>query len=93
MKITAVETVLDPGRPLLVWVRLHTDAGLVGLGETFQSADAVARVVHGTLAQVLLGQDPARIELRWHHMFRVVHYAELIGRPQASGQAEVARVG
>jgi L-alanine-DL-glutamate epimerase-like enolase superfamily enzyme len=79
MKITAVETVLDPERPLLIWVRLHTDAGLVGLGETFQSADAVARVVHGTLAQVLLGQDPARVELLWHRMFRVVHYAGYAG--------------
>ena len=58
MEITAVETILDPKpRPLLVWVRVHTDAGLVGLGKTFQSPDAVARVVHGTLAKVLVGQE------------------------------------
>ena len=55
VKITAIETILDPQRPLLVWVRVHTDAGLVGLGETFQSPDAVARVIHGTLAKVLIG--------------------------------------
>src|SRR5262245_2191967 len=79
MKITAVETILDPERPLLVWVRVHTDAGLIGLGETSQSADAVARMVHGTLAKVLLGQDPTQIELLWHHMFRVVHYAGYAG--------------
>lgn len=75
MKITAIETILDPQRPLLVWVRLHTDAGLIGLGESFQSPDAIASVVHGTLAKVILGQDPTRIELLWHHMFKVVHYA------------------
>src|SRR5207248_10065773 len=79
MKITAVGTVLNPERPLLVRVRLHTDAGLVGLGETFEAADAVARIVHGRLAQLLLGQDPARIELLWHQMFRVVHYAGYAG--------------
>ena len=72
LKITAIETILDPERPLLVWVRVHTDAGLVGLGESFQSPDAIARVVHGTLAKVLLGQDATRIELLWHHMFKVV---------------------
>ncbi len=79
MKITAVESILDPKRPLLVWVRVHTDAGLAGLGETFQSPTAVARVVHDTLADVLIGQDPTRIELLWHHMFKVVHYAGYAG--------------
>ena len=79
LKITAVETILDPERPLLVWVRVHTDAGLIGLGETFQSPDAVARMIHGTLANVLLGQDPTRIELLWHHMFKTVHYGNYGG--------------
>lgn len=79
LRITAIETILDPQRPLLVWVRVHTDAGLIGLGETFQSPDAVARMIHGTLAKVLLGQDPTRIELLWHHMFKVVHYGNYGG--------------
>src|SRR5256885_5671301 len=79
MKITAVETILDPTRPLMMWVRLLTDAGLVGLGETFQSPDAVARMIHGTLAKVVLGQDPTQVELLWHHMFKVVHYAGYAG--------------
>jgi galactonate dehydratase len=79
VRITAVETILDPQRPLLVWVRLHTDAGLIGLGESFQSPDAVARVIHGTLTKVLLGAEATRIELLWHHMFKVVHYAGYAG--------------
>lgn len=79
MKITAIETILDPEHPILVWVHVHTDSGMVGVGETFQSADAVARVIHGTLARVLLGQDATQIELLWHHMFKVVHYAGYAG--------------
>jgi L-alanine-DL-glutamate epimerase-like enolase superfamily enzyme len=79
MKITAVETILHPKYPLILWVRLHTDAGLVGLGETIQSPDAVARVIHGTLARIILGQDPTQIELLWHHMFKTVHYAGYAG--------------
>src|SRR5579862_9237144 len=79
VKITAVETIQDPEHPLLLWVLLHTDAGLVGLGETFQIPEAVARVIHSSLAQILLGQDPTRIELLWHHMFKTVHYAGYAG--------------
>ena len=36
MKITALETIrLDEFPNVLLWVRLHTDEGLSGLGETF----------------------------------------------------------
>lgn len=79
MKITAIETILDPEHPLLLWVRVHTDAGLIGLGETFQSPSAVARIIHDTLAQIVLGQDPTQIELLWHHMYKTVHYAGYAG--------------
>jgi L-alanine-DL-glutamate epimerase-like enolase superfamily enzyme len=74
-RLTAVETIEDPQRPLLLWVRLHTDAGLVGLGETFHAPAAVASIMHTTLAPILLGQETARIDLLWHHMFKVLHYA------------------
>lgn len=79
VQITAVETLLDPQRPLLVWVRIHTDDGRIGLGESFQSSAAIAAVVHDTLAPILLGQDPSRIELLWHYLFRAVHYAGYAG--------------
>ena len=78
-RITAVETILDPRHPILTWVRLHTDSGLIGLGETFQSPRAVAELIHETLAKMLIGQDPTEIELLWHHMFKAVHYAGYAG--------------
>ena len=78
-KITAVETILDPQHPILAWVRLHTDSGLIGLGETFQSPRTVAELIHETLAKMLVGQDPTEIELLWHHMFKAVHYAGYAG--------------
>lgn len=46
----------------MLWVRVHTDAGIVGLGETFYGAGAVAAHLHDTLAQRLLGKDPLAIE-------------------------------
>ena len=40
MKITAVETLRLGEHPNLLWVCVHTDEGLVGLGETWFGAAA-----------------------------------------------------
>jgi galactonate dehydratase len=62
MKITCIETLSAREFENVVWVRIHTDAGIVGLGETFYGAGAVASHIHDTLAARLLGRDPLRIE-------------------------------
>ncbi len=62
MKITSIETLNLPEFENVLWVRLHTDSGLVGLGETFFGAGAVSAHIHDALAQRLLGRDPLRIE-------------------------------
>ncbi len=62
MKITALETIRIAERPNLLWLQVHTDEGLVGLGETFYGARAVEAYVHETLAPLMLGEDPRRIE-------------------------------
>lgn len=46
----------------MVWVRIHINTGLIGLGETFYGAGAVEAQIHGTLASRLLGRDPLRVE-------------------------------
>ncbi len=62
MKITALETVRLKEFANLVWVRLHTDEGLVGLGETFMGAGAVEAYLHETVAAKVIGRDPLQIE-------------------------------
>ncbi|MCC6306319.1 MAG: mandelate racemase/muconate lactonizing enzyme family protein [Rhodobacteraceae bacterium] len=62
MRITAVETLWTPEYVNVLWVRIGTDEGITGLGETFYGAGAVAAHIHDTLAVRLLGQDPLRIE-------------------------------
>ena len=62
MKIIAIETFRLEEFANLLWVRIHTDEGLIGLGETFYGAGAVEAHLHDTLAGRLLGRDPLRIE-------------------------------
>ncbi len=66
MKIDVVETILVEAFPNLCYVRLHTDQGLIGLGETFFDSEAVAAHLHRVVAPLLLGQDPFRIERHGH---------------------------
>jgi len=62
MKIVALETLILKEFSNILWVRVHTDEGIVGLGETFYGARAVAAHIHDVLAGRLLGKDPLRIE-------------------------------
>ncbi|MCA1493533.1 mandelate racemase/muconate lactonizing enzyme family protein [Sinorhizobium alkalisoli] len=62
MRITALETLRTEEFSNVLWVRVHTDEGTIGLGETFYGAGAVEAHIHDTLAGRLLGQDPLRIE-------------------------------
>ena len=62
MKITAIETLRTEEFANVLWVRVHTDAGIVGLGETFYGAGAVEAHLHDTLAMRLMGRDPLHIE-------------------------------
>ncbi|MHB1628930.1 MAG: mandelate racemase/muconate lactonizing enzyme family protein [Bacilli bacterium] len=68
MKITAVETVRVEEFPNICFVRVHTDEGLVGLGETFFGSHAVEAWVHESAASVLVGKSPLRIEQIWQNL-------------------------
>ena len=62
MKISAIETIQLETLPNHVWVQIHTDDGLVGLGETCKSAQAVVGHIHQIAAPYLLGKDALQIE-------------------------------
>src|SRR5579884_216509 len=72
MKITAVETIpVDR----YLFVKVHTDAGITGLGEsgTWGYLEASEKAVE-TFRRYLLGQDPLRIEHHWQFMYRASHF-------------------
>lgn len=66
MKITAIETIQLGEFPNLLWVHVHTDEGLVGLGESFYGVESAAAYVHETAAPLLIGKDPLRIDQHSH---------------------------
>ena len=101
MKVTALETIRIAEFPNLLWVHVHTDEGLIGLGETFYGATSAEAHIHGIIAPYLIGKDPLRIEQHQAHLVGYVGFtgagAEQRGRSavdialwdlwgQASGQ-------
>lgn len=62
MKITKIATLRTQEFSNVLWVRVHTDAGFIGLGETFYGAGAVEAHIHDTLSGRLVGKNPLHIE-------------------------------
>lgn len=72
MKITDVKVILVNR---FLFVEVHTDEGLVGLGESgsWGFLDASAEAVK-TFKTYLIGQDPLKIEHHWQYMYRCFHF-------------------
>jgi galactonate dehydratase len=70
MKITKVETVRVKEYMRLLWVIVHTDEGITGLGETYDKVGPAKAAVHEVFSQVLIGRDPRDIEQIWYAMFQ-----------------------
>ena len=62
MKITRLDTLRLGEFPNLLWLRVHTDQGVAGLGETSYAAASVEAFVHEHVAPRVLGRDPLEIE-------------------------------
>ena len=80
MKITKVEAVqfrrdlrVQGLAPNWFWVRLHTDQGIVGIGETYPGYDAHAGALK-QIAGMLLGRDPTNIDGLWRDIFYRISY-------------------
>ncbi|WP_016697241.1 galactonate dehydratase [Actinoalloteichus spitiensis] len=73
MKITRVETFLVA--PRWLFCRVETDEGIVGWGEPVVEgrAHTVRTAVH-ELAELLVGEDPLRIEDHWQRMTKGAFY-------------------
>jgi L-alanine-DL-glutamate epimerase-like enolase superfamily enzyme len=79
MKITRIETVYWNTRddaafwPSWTWIKIDTDAGISGLGETYWRNSAEAALIHN-LAPSLIGKDPRDIERIWADLYRAFDF-------------------
>ncbi|HEV2274518.1 MAG TPA: hypothetical protein VGR96_10150, partial [Acidobacteriaceae bacterium] len=79
MKITRIETVYWKSRedapfwPHWTWVKIDTDAGVSGIGETYPRNPVEAAMVH-TLGPSLIGRDPRDIERIWADLYRAFDF-------------------
>ena len=58
-----------------IFVRITTDEGLQGIGEAWWglSVKPVESAIRDSLAPLLLGEDPSRIEYLWNKMFKYTY--------------------
>jgi len=72
MKITAIENVLTDRYH---FVKIHTDEGVSGLGESgaWGYLEASVQVVE-KWANYLVGEDPLKIEHHWQYLYRSTHF-------------------
>ena len=94
MKITAVESLYWEAVPRVLTVRIHTDTGLIGLGETADKIPGSRGALHGTLAPQLLGRDPLEIEGIWQDLADNILYHGFAGAEmRALCQRLISRCG
>ena len=72
LKITKVEAVRFK-RGHWTWVRLHTDQGIIGLGETYPLDNAQVGALKD-LSRMLIGRDAKNIERIWRDLYGRASY-------------------
>ncbi len=91
MKITAIESLQWAEYSRLMVVRVHTDTGIIGLGETVDKIPGAKGALHGTLAPLLLGQNPLDIEGLWQFaMDNIMYHGYAGAEVRALSAVEVA---
>ncbi|MBG87791.1 MAG: mandelate racemase [Verrucomicrobiales bacterium] len=69
-KITAIETTIPAGiMTNLVLIRVHTNAGIIGCGETYYTPHAIQALVHDWMAERLIGAEATDIESHWRFLY------------------------
>jgi galactonate dehydratase len=75
MKVVEIGTLRLDEFPNILFVEVHTDEGLTGLGETFFGAQAVEAYVHESVAPYLLDKNPLHIDRHANELYGYLGYA------------------
>lgn len=80
LKITSIETVYwktrndAPFWPHWTWLKITTDRGVTGIGETYPRNAAEAEMIHSHLGPMLMGRDPRDIERIWNDLYHTIDF-------------------
>ena len=77
--VETIETIRWKRQPNLLWARVHTSAGAVGLGETYYLPGAVERVIHDLAAELFIGQPAGAISKLWSDFFSCANFFGFAG--------------
>ncbi len=53
----------------LILVRIHTDEGIIGCGETYYTPHAIDGLIHDWMAERLIGSEATDIEAHWRFLY------------------------
>jgi galactonate dehydratase len=90
MKVVQVDTLRLDEFPNILFMQIHTDEGLTGLGETFFGAKAVEAYVHETAAPYLLGKDPLHIDRHARELYGYLGYASSGAETRGNSAVDIA---
>ncbi len=69
-KIVAIETAIPSNiMTNLILVRVHTDDGLIGCGETYYTPHAIDALIHDWMAERMIGAEATDIESHWRFLY------------------------
>lgn len=69
-RIVAIETAVPATiMPNLILVRIHTEEGIIGCGETYYTPHAIEALIHDWMAERLLGAEATDIEAHWRFLY------------------------
>lgn len=90
MIVTNIDTLRLDEFPNLLFVEVHTDEGLVGLGETFFGARAVEAYIHETIAPYLLRKDPLHIDRHAKELYGYLGYGSSGAETRGNSAIDIA---
>lgn len=69
-RIVAIETVVPTEiMSNLILLRIHTESGIIGCGETYYTPHAIESLIHDWMAERLIGADATDIEAHWRFLY------------------------
>ena len=90
MKISAIETIRCAEHPNLLLIRVASDEGVTGLGETWFGAATVEQHIHDWVAPRILGADPRDIERHRQALRGYLGYTGSGAEARGNGAVDIA---